>query len=79
MNTWVRCALRGNRALEDDQEEPFNWKDPDEWPPTMNGRCERYSPGVYITLDPDREDHPRDSSDDAEQIAAILAADNWVE
>jgi hypothetical protein len=41
----------------------------------MNGRCERYAPGKYIVLDPDREDHPADNSTDQEQVDAICASD----
>lgn len=78
METYVRCALRLNPALEKDQEEPFEWAqtpEADSWAPTMNGRCHRYASGDYIILDPDREDHPADSSRDAEQVRAICEAD----
>jgi len=79
METYVRCAMSANPALLEDQDEPLNWQQQPEgvdvWPPTMDGRCGLYAPGVLITLDPDREDNPRDNSTDEEQIAAILAAD----
>ena len=79
METYVRCAKGANPALEGNEEEPLDWdeqpKGEDIWPPTMNGRCKLYAPGVLITLDPDREDDPHAVSDDEEQIAAILKAD----
>ena len=78
LETYVCCALGLNPALIKDAEQPFGW-DPtegeDKWAPTMSGRCEKYAPGVWVLLDPDREDHPSTQSTDAEQIAAILAAD----
>lgn len=77
METYVRCALKKNPELETDQEEPSGWQGPeaDVWPPTMNGRCDRYAVGPYITLDPDREDHPSDATSDEEQARAICEAD----
>jgi hypothetical protein len=79
METYVRCALHRNPALEDDHEKPFDLtEDPekDTWAPTMNGRCDHYAAGVFITLDPDREEHPADSSHDREQVLAICKAEN---
>ena len=88
METHVRCALHLNPALSGNIEGPYDWAPdgdtrpgdvnkafPDTWVPTMNGRCERYSPGPYITLDPDRENSVESQGGDAEQIAAIGAAD----
>jgi hypothetical protein len=78
METYVRCALGQNEALKGDEEQPTSWPletSEDKWPPTMNGRCGRYSTGVYITLDPDREDHPSTNSSDQEQIEAICKAE----
>lgn len=79
MVNFVRCAKNANPALLEDQEEPFDWEDQfdgvDVWPPTMAGRCALYATGALITLDPARENNPRDQSTDEEQIAAILAAD----
>lgn len=78
METYVRCALGLNNKLKGDQEEPFDWdKENDQWKPTKNGRCSSYSPGIYITLDPDREEHPSESSSDQEQIDAICKADEF--
>lgn len=79
MESYVRCAKGANPALLDGQDEPVDWRSQpdgqDAWPPTMAGRCGLYAPGVLIILDPDREDDPRETSTDEEQIAAILAAD----
>lgn len=77
VDTHVRCALGKNAALLDDHDEPFAWAldGLDKWPPTMNGRCERYAPGVYIVLDPDRDIDLSEESQDQEQIDAIRAAD----
>jgi hypothetical protein len=83
METYARCALHLNPALEDNCEKPFNWPPDsptdDQWGPTMSWRCDRYAHGSFITLDPDREGHPRDMSDDDEQIRAICEADQFPE
>lgn len=74
METYVKCALELNPALEEDHEQPEGFaRHPtlDEWPPTKDGRCDRYAPGQYWTADPDREDRPADDLNDAEQIAAL--------
>lgn len=75
METYVRCALARNHELLSDHEEPWDWDPtgvkPDEWKPTKSARCDQYSTGKYITLDPEREGHPSDSSNDQEQIKAI--------
>lgn len=82
MDTFVRCALGKNPKLTERHDEPegFAAKAPqdteDKWPPTMNGRCERYASGVYIVLDPDREEYPGDTKGaDDEQVRAICKAD----
>lgn len=78
MDTYVRRALGRNEALKGDIEEPDDLADDpenDTWAPTMNGRCDRYSLGVHITLDPDRDNHPCFQSKDREQIEAICNAD----
>lgn len=79
MTTETTCAINANPKLP--AEAPYDWPhdDPaaagdDRWKPTANGRCERYAIGPYITIDPDREDHPSASTEDHEQIAAILAS-----
>ena len=79
METWVHCALDFNKELRNDHDIPHNLAktkpEDDKWPPTASGRCECYSPGVFIVLDPDREDHPSEVSQDQGQIEAICRAD----
>lgn len=80
METYIRCALNKNALLTNDAEQPTNWPPTkphdDKWLPTINGRCGNYSEGIFILLDPDREDHPADQSADDEQIKAICASDD---
>jgi hypothetical protein len=73
METYVRCAKDKNPELLKDQEEPCDWnKENDNWKPTMNGRCDEFSAGDYITLDPDREIKLSEETKDQEQIEAIF-------
>ena len=71
----------------DDTEEPCDWSARghessevpgaqalnrnDNWQMTNSSACERWSPGDYITLDPDREIVLSDVTKDQEQIDAI--------
>lgn len=88
METYIRCALDKNPALRGDVEARYDWnKENDQCPETMNGRCDSYSPGSYIELDPDREGVPYEyrsgwdpyDFDDEEQYLAIASADSWGE
>lgn len=75
MSTEATCALDKNANLP--AEPPYDWCDgskDDLWVPTKDSRCESYSPGPYIVIDPDREDHPAHETTDVQQIAAILSA-----
>lgn len=70
MDTGVKCAKGRNEKLP--VSEPYDWThEPDNLPATMEGRCELYSPGPYITISPDGE--PSDTPIDDEQRAAIAA------
>lgn len=70
LDTFVTCALDRNPLLP--SEEPCDWdKENDNWDKTKNGRCEKYSEGNYIVIDPEREIILTEESDDAEQIKAI--------
>lgn len=72
---YVCCALNLNDKL-GSIEKPFDWKDTDpakdNWPATMNGRCERYAPGERIHLDVDGDDDLRDEGEDFEALVAVL-------
>lgn len=82
METYVRCAKEANPALLLDQSEPYDWQTQaegeDMWPPTMNSRCELYSPGPLVTLDPDRQYDLNEFSNDQNQIETILQADRKI-
>jgi hypothetical protein len=63
METYTRCARGKNPSLAGDVNQPYDWtKNPDNFPATMNGRCELYSPGPFITISPDGywDDEPID-------------------
>lgn len=79
LESFARCARSANPALLADHSTPCDWEAQPEgvdiWPPTMAGRCGLYAPGVLITLDPDREDDPREALSDEEQVRAILDDD----
>ena len=68
-NTSVRCAKDLNDKLPAD--EPYDWGKTDNWPATMYGRCDQYSPGEYIMLDVDHEDSIDSLTEDEEQRRAI--------
>lgn len=71
METYTRCARGKNPLLTGDVNQPYDWtKEPDNFPATMSGRCDLYSPGPYITISPDGE--PDDEPIDDEQRAAIV-------
>ena len=76
LDTWVRCARDANPNLCRDEDKPYDWpaQGRDEWPPTRASRCDLFSPGPFITLDPDREDHPSAEAIDQEQADAICKA-----
>jgi hypothetical protein len=81
METNVKCALVKNKFLLEECEEPYNWindQNNDNWEKTKNSRCEKYSKGKYITLDPDREIDLSDESDDPEQVKAIMISDGQI-
>jgi hypothetical protein len=71
MDTGVRCARERNPKLPVD--EPYDWQmEPDNLPATMEGRCDLYSPGPYITISPDG--NPNSDPIDDEQKQAIADA-----
>ena len=70
MDTEIDCALDLNPHLP--SEEPYDHHgEPDNWPATMNSRCERYAPGEFVHLDVDGEVSAKDCTDDPEVIEAI--------
>lgn len=86
LETFARCALGKNPNLarsgsEDCGSVPWNNGEPmpPNWPPIATSRCDSYSPGEFITLDPDREDKIESLTDDPEQIAAIKRSDGQIE
>lgn len=83
MDTYARCALDLNPSLRDQDcgdlgaiERQWSVPFSDEWPPTMHGRCNRYSSGPYVELDPDRDNAVSSQTQDVEQIDAICAHDS---
>ncbi len=69
-NTAIICALNKNKNLPKD--EPHNWnQENDNWPATMDSRCDSYSAGGMVRLDVDGEDLVEDQTDDLEQLKAI--------
>lgn len=68
MDTDVKCAKGRNPNLP--TAEPYDWtQEADNLPATMNGRCDAFSPGPYITISPDGD--PSDTPIDDEQRIAI--------
>lgn len=66
----VKCALDKNPNLPSD--EPADWNEEvDNWPATMNARCDMYAPGKKVELDVDGENGPADQTQDEEAISAI--------
>ena len=69
--TTVSCALDLNKDLP--ARDPWDRKtDPDNWPATMYGRCNRFEEGPQVHLDVEGEDHVEDQTQDADVVAAVL-------
>jgi hypothetical protein len=71
IDTSTICALDLNDKLpaESPRDRQSN---PDNWPATMCGRCDRYAEGVAVHLDVEGDDYVEDQTEDEEQRAAIL-------
>lgn len=78
-NTYVLCALDRNTELASNEiDEPYDWnKDPDNdnWPATMEQRCERYEKTERsVELDVEGDVHPSEYAADIgdEAVIAIM-------
>lgn len=69
VETSVECAKNKNKNLPSDK--PEDWNEEDNWPATMNSRCELYAPGKQVALDVDGNNGPADYTQDEEVISAI--------
>jgi hypothetical protein len=68
--TEVNCALDLNKDLP--ARDPWDRKDdPDNWPATMYGRCNRFEEGPQVHLDVDGEDSIDAQTEDEEARRAI--------